>query len=109
MTDRMRKTGLALAALLLAGGAQAQGDGSGPAPIMSVAEIAAMLEAKGYTIREIELERGRYEVEMIDRNGMRVEGYLSAVDGAPLPFHERDDFRRGPDRDHDTRYRRGDE
>ena len=40
-----------------------------------------MLEGQGYTVREIELERGRYDVEMIDGKGMKVEAYLNPVTG----------------------------
>jgi uncharacterized membrane protein YkoI len=58
---------------------------------MSITQIAAMLEQQGYTVREIELERGRYDVEMTDANGMRVEAYLDAVTGAVLPYRDDDD------------------
>ncbi|MCM2562263.1 PepSY domain-containing protein [Lutimaribacter sp. EGI FJ00015] len=61
---------------------------------MSIAEIATMLEGQGYTIREIELERGRYDVEMIDSAGMRVEAYLDAATGEVLPYRDDDDGRR---------------
>lgn len=68
---------------------------------MSIAQIATMLEDQGYTIREIELERGRYDVEMIDANGMRVEAYLDAVTGAVLPYRDDDDDRYEWDNDDD--------
>lgn len=64
---------------------------------LSIAQVAAMLEEQGYTVREIELERGRYDVEMIDANGMKVEAYLDAVTGAVLPY--RDDDEDGSDDD----------
>ena len=60
---------------------------------MSIAQIATMLEDQGYTVLEIELERGRYDVEMIDTNGMRVEAYLDATTGAVLPYRDDDDDR----------------
>jgi uncharacterized membrane protein YkoI len=66
---------------------------------MSIAQIATMLEDQGYTVLEVELERGRYDVEMIDANGMRVEAYLEAATGAVLPYREDDDDRN--DRDYD--------
>ncbi|WP_223422308.1 PepSY domain-containing protein [Tateyamaria pelophila] len=66
---------------------------------MSIAEIATMLKGKGYTIREIELERDRYEVEMIDAAGMRVEAYLNPVTGAVLPYRDDDDDRSERDDD----------
>ena len=74
---------------------------------MSIAQIATMLEEQGYTVREIELERGRYDVEMIDANGMRVEAYLDAVTGAVLPYRDDDDDRY--DREDDDRGERDDD
>jgi len=56
------------------------------ARIMTIAQIATQLESQGYTIREIELERGVYEAEMIDANGMRVKAYLNAATGQVLPY-----------------------
>ena len=58
---------------------------------MSIAQIATMLEGQGYAVREIELERGRYDVEMIDGKGMRVEAYLDPVTGEVLPYRDDDD------------------
>jgi uncharacterized membrane protein YkoI len=67
---------------------------------MSVAQIATMLEEQGYSVREIELERGRYYVEMINSNGMKVEACLDPATGAVLPYRDDDDdYRR--DRDDD--------
>ncbi|MGI3213011.1 PepSY domain-containing protein [Roseovarius tibetensis] len=60
---------------------------------MSLVQIATMLEDQGYTVLEIELERRRYDVEMIDAKGMRVEAYLDAVTGAVLPYRDDDDDR----------------
>ena len=79
-------------------GAQAQQ--SAPQP-MGVKQIATMLEEQGYTVREIELERNRYEVKMTDANGMRVKAYLDAATGEVLPYRDDDDYRRGDD---DRRY-----
>lgn len=72
---------------------------------MSVAQIATMLEDQGYTVREIELERGRFDVEMIDSKGMKLEAYLDPVTGAVLPYRDDDDNSRGG-RDDDGRYER---
>jgi uncharacterized membrane protein YkoI len=87
---------LAAATSLVALGASAQQQGgmaSAPrqtqAP-MGIVEVATMLEAQGYTVREIELERGRYEVEMINAEGMRVEAYLDPVTGKVLPYRDND-------------------
>lgn len=116
----MKRTILFTAALasavgLFALGARAQDQGApaadpapatDPAPAqapMSLAQIATMLEGQGYTLREIELERGRYDVEMIDANGMKVEAYLDAVTGQVLPYRDDDDhagYRGDDDRRH---------
>jgi len=94
---------------LFALGATAQQQGS-TAPAqdrMSIARIAAMLEDQGYTVREIELERGRYDVEMIDAGGMKVEAYLNPVTGEVMPYRGDDDYRDGY-RDDDGRHDRDD-
>jgi len=72
---------------------------------MSIAQVATMLQDQGYKVLEIELERGRYDVEMIDANGMRVEAYLDAITGAVLPYRDDDDDRheRGDDDDRGDR------
>ena len=111
---------LASAAALFALGANAQQQGAQTQPQasqeqmqqrMSLAEIATMLEAQGYTVREIELEHGRYDVEMTDGKGLRVEAYLDPVTGAVLPDRDDDDYAgyRGHDRDSDDRYERDDD
>ncbi|APZ51182.1 PepSY domain-containing protein [Salipiger abyssi] len=82
---------LAAAVGLFALGAQAQDPGAaqtGAQARMSIAEISTMLEEQGYTVHEIELERGRYDVEMTDARGMRVEAYLNPVTGEVLPYHD---------------------
>lgn len=111
----MKRTILFIAALasavgMFALGANAQQE---TAPVqeqqrMSVAQIANMLEDQGYTVREIELEHGRYDVEMIDSKGMKVEAYLDPATGAVLPYRDDDDEYRG-DRDDDDRYERDDD
>lgn len=103
---------LAAAVGLFAFGANAQQQ---TAPVqdqqrLSIAQIAAKLESEGYSILEIDLERGRYDVEMIDGNGLRVEAYFDPVTGAVLSYHD-DHF----DDDHyrsrygDDRYDRDDD
>ncbi|MBY6202855.1 PepSY domain-containing protein [Maritalea mobilis] len=84
-------------------GAQAQDTTTQPQvpERMSVSEIAAMLEDQGYTIVEIEFERNRYDVEMIDANGMRVEAYLNPVTGEVLPYRDDDGYERDDDQDDD--------
>lgn len=95
---------LATAAGLFALGAQASDtertrlqDVPPRAEWMPVADLAAKLEAQGYTIREIEMERGAWDVEMTDANGMKVEAYLHPVTGEVLPWGDDDD--RGRDDD----------
>lgn len=104
----MKRTILFSAALastvgLFALGVQAQAtDPQAPAQaadVMSIAQIATMLEGQGYTVLEIELEQGRYDVEMLDANGMRVEAYLDPTTGDLLPYHDDDDD--ASDDDHD--------
>lgn len=75
---------------------------------ISISQIALMLEEQGYTVIEIELERGRYDVDMIDSNGMKVEAYLDPATGAVLPYRDDDDDYRG-DRDDDDRYDQDDD
>ena len=60
---------------------------------MSIAQVATMLEDQGYRVLEVELEHGRYDVEMIDANGMKVEAYLNPVTGEVLPYRDDDDDR----------------
>jgi uncharacterized membrane protein YkoI len=111
---------LASAAALFVLGANAQQQGAQTEPQvsqeqpqkrMSMSQIASMLEAQGYTVLEIELEHGRYDVEMTDANGMRVEAYLDPVTGAVLPYRDDDDYAgyRGHDREEDDRYGRDDD
>jgi uncharacterized membrane protein YkoI len=100
---------LASAVGLFALGAQAQGAATQTQATaqaeqsMSITQIATMLEGQGYKVLEIELERGRYDVEMIDANGMRVEAYLNPVTGDVLPYRDDDDYR------DDDRYERYDD
>ena len=39
-------------------------------------QISEKLGEKGYTVREIEADDGAYEVEMVDKNGMRIEAHV---------------------------------
>lgn len=58
---------------------------------MSLSAVAQNLEARGYVVREIEVERGAYEVEAVDANGMRVEAYVHPVTGEILPYADEGD------------------
>ena len=57
---------------------------------MSIFQISEKLEALGYEIREIEIEDGVYEVEAVDKNGMRVEAYIHPATGEILKEKEDD-------------------
>lgn len=61
---------------------------------MSIGEVARKFESMGYTIREIEVDDGVYEVDGTDANGLRVEAYVHPVTGEILPRRPR----RGDDR-----------
>lgn len=90
---------LATALGLLAVGANAQQQSLPEATSspMSFAAVASMLEGQGYSILELEQEHGRYEVEMLSGEGMRVKAYLDPFTGAVLPY--RDDRKRWSDDD----------
>jgi len=57
---------------------------------MSIGAIADQFTQKGYTVRGVEVDDGRYEVEAIDPNGMMIEAYVDPVTGRVLR-QERDD------------------
>ena len=89
---------LAMTAGLFAVGAQASDDyfrrSTDLAPRAEWASISSLVqkfEAQGYTIHEIDTERGAYEIEMVDANGLRVEGYFHPVTLEPLKRQRWDD------------------
>ena len=43
---------------------------------MSPSQIAEKLGEKGYRVLEIESDDGAYEVEMLDKNGTRIEAHV---------------------------------
>lgn len=95
-------TALATAGLVAFGAnAQSNGTETPPANSLSMAEISTMLTEQGYTVREIEFEDGRYEAEMIDAKGMKVEAYLDAATGDVLPYGSDDDDGRDDSDDRD--------
>ncbi len=51
---------------------------------LSHAEVIAKLSAQGYTVREIEADDGVYEVEMTDKNGVRIESHVHPATGKIL-------------------------
>jgi hypothetical protein len=52
---------------------------------LSPTQISEKLEQKGYTVNEIEVDDGAYEVELIDkRNGTRIEAHVHPATGELL-------------------------
>jgi peptidase YpeB-like protein len=43
---------------------------------LSPSQISEMLKEEGYKVIDIEIDDGGYEVELIDKNGMRIEGHV---------------------------------
>lgn len=87
-----------LAAAVLAGGiASAQtveprnAPGAPNADWMSMSEIVAKVEDRGYRVHEVEIDDGLYEVKATDANGMRVEADLDPKTGDPVRDWRRDD------------------
>lgn len=79
---------IAAAALsLIAGAAVAQGTKTW----MSIPDLAAKVEAQGYTLLEVERDDGVFEVNMLDGKGYRVEAHLDRATGEPLSGPRWDD------------------
>jgi hypothetical protein len=57
---------------------------------MSIGAIADQFTQKGYIVRGVEVDDGRYEVEATDPNGMMIEAYVDPVTGNILR-QKRDD------------------
>ena len=58
---------------------------------LPLSEIAEKLTALGYTVEEIEIEDGAYEVEMVDKNGARSEARVHPVTAEILPDDDEDE------------------
>jgi hypothetical protein len=43
---------------------------------LSPSQISEILSENGYKVTDIEIDDGGYEVELIDKNGMRIEGHV---------------------------------
>ena len=54
-----------------------------------IGAIESALSAKGYTVREIEVEGNCYEVEGTDANGATFEAYVDPKTGEIVPRRER--------------------
>lgn len=55
---------------------------------LSVSEITDKLTGQGYKVLEIETDDGAYEVEMLDKNGVKVETHVHPVTGELLPDYD---------------------
>lgn len=51
---------------------------------MSIAQVSEQLANQGYKVRKIEADDGVYEVDVTDRNGVRLEVYVHPATGALL-------------------------
>jgi hypothetical protein len=51
---------------------------------LSPTEITEKLDQKGYRVTEIEVDDGAYEVEMTDKNGVRIEAHVHPATGELL-------------------------
>lgn len=55
---------------------------------LSPTEIAEKLSAQGYKVYEIEADDGAYEVEMVDKNGTRIEIHVHPATAELLPGYD---------------------
>ncbi len=51
---------------------------------MSVAQITEKFTSQGYKVRQVKVEKGKYEVYAIGKDGKRVETYVHPVTGEVL-------------------------
>ena len=57
---------------------------------MSPAQVTEKLAAAGYRVTEIETDDGAYEVDMVDKNGTRIEGHVHPATGELLVGYDAD-------------------
>lgn len=57
---------------------------------MSPAQVTDKLVAAGYRVTEIEADDGAYEVELVDKNGTRIEGHVHPATGELLVGYDAD-------------------
>ena len=56
---------------------------------LSPTQITENLDQKGYKVTEIEVDDGSYEVEMTDKNGVRVDAHVHPESGElPLGYDD---------------------
>lgn len=51
---------------------------------LSPAQISEKLQAQGYKVTEIEADDGAYEVDLVDKNGTKVEAHVHPATGEML-------------------------
>ncbi len=51
---------------------------------LSPTQISEKLVAQGYKVTEIETDDGAYEVDLVDKNGTRIEGHVHPATGELL-------------------------
>jgi hypothetical protein len=57
---------------------------------LSPAQITDKLAGAGYRVTEIEVDDGAYEVDLIDKNGTKVEGHVHPATGELLRGYDND-------------------
>ena len=55
---------------------------------LSPTEVVNKLSAQGYKVQEIEADDGAYEVEMVDKNGTRIETHVHPATAELLPGYD---------------------
>jgi hypothetical protein len=55
---------------------------------LSASEVADKLRAKGYSVTEIEVDDGAYEVEMTDKSGTRIDAHVHPLTGEVLTGYD---------------------
>ncbi|MFA5902017.1 MAG: PepSY domain-containing protein [Hyphomicrobium sp.] len=48
---------------------------------LTPAQLSDKLVAQGYKVREIEVDDGAYEVDLVDKNGTRIEAHVHPATG----------------------------
>lgn len=55
---------------------------------LSPAQITDKLSAQGYQVREIETDDGAYEVDMVDKNGVRIDVHVHPATAELIPDYD---------------------
>lgn len=55
---------------------------------LSPSAVAEKLSQQGYKVLEIEADDGAYEVEMLDKNGVKVDTHVHPATAELLPGHD---------------------